>query len=540
MGRLLYSGRVARRVTALVAVLVVVLALAGGAGVAPAVAAPGRTVVVGTLLDLSAGWTTLGHASRATLRAATADANAALRQSGSTTRVVLRIADAQGTPEGAVVGLRQLARAGARVVVGPQSSSEAAATVDLAKKLGVLLVSQGSTAGRLAVSGDALLRLVPDDGVEVQATLAFAREDGLDALVPIGRDDIGNQGLVSALRAAGPARGLEVPGGVTYPTDALDLAAAVRDLSEQVQAAELREGHGEVGVYLAGFEETGEVLALAAGDPVLSIVPWYAGDGSAYVVSVPADPQSAAAAAKTGFAAATLGLDPAAEARARRLGERLGLATAPDAFALAAYDALRLGVLALERSPGGSLAAVRGAFVSATRTYSGLTGRIALNAAGDRTGGLFDMVGICPGAPGPRWATLASVSQALTVSDAADCPQALAQRVVRRFFHALQTRDRALLEAVLAPEFQLVRANGSVVDREAYLANPATLADYDFGPITATLGGAALVATYTVRVDSTIDGVVQPTDPAPRLSVLALHGGRWQLAAHANFNAISP
>src|SRR5262245_47121037 len=129
----------AYRVLAFVGFLVA-LVLALAAAPAPAAAAPGRTIVIGGLLDLSAGWTTLGHASRATLGAAAVDANVELRRSGSTTRVVVRIVDAKGTPEGAVAGLRQLARMGARVVIGPQASSEAAAAVDVARRLGVLLV----------------------------------------------------------------------------------------------------------------------------------------------------------------------------------------------------------------------------------------------------------------------------------------------------------------------------------------------------------------------------------------------------------------
>ena len=514
------------------------LVAAAPAGAATARAsAPRQTIVVGALLDLSAGWTTLGQSSLVTLRAAAGDANAALRRAGSTSRVVLRVEDAGGSVEGARDGLRALARAGARLVVGPESSSEAAATVDLAESLGVLLVSQGSTAGRLAITGDALFRLVPADTVEVRATLALAAADGITALVPVHRDDIGNQGLVDALTATGQDFGIAVDQATSYGASDPDLEAAIASLVDRVTAVTDAVGVGRVGVYLAGFEEAGEVLELAAGDPRLSLVPWYGGDGAAYVPSIVESPTAAAAATTTGFTAATLGLGPVAAQRARELGNRLGLEAAPDAFALAAYDALRLGVRALQAVPGGSLAALRVAFRAATRDYRGLSGPIVLNAAGDRAGGPFDLVGVCQDGGPARWARHASASAQLAVTLRTQCPAALAQRLVGRWFRALQTEDHDALERLLAPEFQLVRANGTVLDREEYLANPASIADYELGPLTATLDGGTLVVTYTVAVDSTLDGVVQPTAPAPRLTVFSRHDGQWLLSAHANFNA---
>ncbi len=520
-------------------VAVALLAAAPGGAATARGTGQSNTIVVGGLLDLSAGWTTLGQSSLVTLRGAAADANAAFRRAGSSSRVVLRIEDAAGTAEGAQEGLRALARAGARLVVGPESSSEAAATIDLAQRLGVLLVSQGSTAGRLAITGDALFRLVPADTVEVRATLALAAADGITAIVPIHRDDIGNQGLVDALTAAGEDFGIVVDQATSYAATDPDLEAAIATLVERVTAATDAAGVGRVGVYLAAFEEAGAVLELAAGDPRLSLVPWYGGDGAAYVPPIVDSPVAAAAATTTGFTAATLGLGPVAAERARRLGNRLGLEAAPDAFALAAYDALRLGVRAIRAVPGGSLAALRVAFRAATRDYRGLSGTIVLNAAGDRTGGPFDLVGVCQDGGPARWGRHVSASAQLAVTLDAQCPAALAQRLIGRWFRALQTEDHEALERLLAPEFQLVRANGTVLDRDEYLANPASISDYDLGPLTTTLDGATLVVTYNVAVDSTLDGVLQPTAPAPRLTVFTRHDGQWLLSAHANFNATS-
>src|SRR5436305_6106899 len=63
------------------------------------IAAGAQNFTVGALLDLKSGWTSLGHASRVTLRLAAADANARLARSGSSMRVRLRIVDVHGNPK---------------------------------------------------------------------------------------------------------------------------------------------------------------------------------------------------------------------------------------------------------------------------------------------------------------------------------------------------------------------------------------------------------------------------------------------------------
>src|SRR5919108_3726957 len=86
----------------LTALALAALAAAAVGGVASVGAAPARSggeeVVIGALLDLGSGWTSLGRASRVTLQLAVTDANARLKKTGSMTRVRLRIVDVRGDP----------------------------------------------------------------------------------------------------------------------------------------------------------------------------------------------------------------------------------------------------------------------------------------------------------------------------------------------------------------------------------------------------------------------------------------------------------
>src|SRR5919197_1767218 len=196
------------RARAVCAVALLALLAGGSAALTDGRAAhssSGATIQIGALLDLKSGWTSLGRASRVTLRLAAADAGA--------TRVRLRIVDVQGNPDLAVRELRRLAASGVHVVIGPESSTEVRAVRAAAESLGVVVVSQGSTAHSLAISGDNVFRLVPDDRREAEVMVALLKHQGVETIVPAWRDDPGNAGLVTSLRSGFRARGGRVTAG---------------------------------------------------------------------------------------------------------------------------------------------------------------------------------------------------------------------------------------------------------------------------------------------------------------------------------------
>jgi hypothetical protein len=94
---------------------------------------------------------------------------------------------------------------------------------------------------------------------------------------------------------------------------------------------------------------------------------------------------------------------------------------------------------------------------------------------------------------------------------------------------------QADLEGFLAPEFQLLRGDGTRLDRDEYIANPATTMEYRVLDLQVTGSEGVIVATYLLDTTVTIDDVTR-TATAPRLSVFHQAGdGEWQLAGHANF-----
>lgn len=116
--------------------------------------------------------------------------------------------------------------------------------------------------------------------------------------------------------------------------------------------------------------------------------------------------------------------------------------------------------------------------------------------------------------------------------------EATASAAIMAWLDALASHDPATVAKVLAPEFQIMRSDGSGFDARSYLDHlpkfngKPEIRDLAFGA-----HGALLVARYTLKLAQKIgDKPVQSL--APRLSVFRREGDAWLIAAHANFAQI--
>jgi len=117
-------------------------------------------------------------------------------------------------------------------------------------------------------------------------------------------------------------------------------------------------------------------------------------------------------------------------------------------------------------------------------------------------------------------------------------PTRTAGQLVNRFFVLIAHKDRARLQTFLSSGFLVQRADGSGGGKKPYLANLATVEKFHITELQATQAGGTLVARYLADVQGLVNGKPYSPGPAPRLSVFAWNGQRWQLAAHANFNPL--
>ena len=363
----------------------------------------GTSLTVGALLPLTGDLASYGETSQAALD----EAVAALEAEG--TSVTLSVKDTATEPATALEGLTALHEEGVKLVIGPYASSQVRAVKEFADQNGIVLISPLSTSTALAVPDDNIYRFTPDDQQEGVAVANLAYADGIRTIVPITRDDEGNKGLQSSMKPVFEALGGTVAPMITYSTEEEAFTDQVQALVDAIAAAS--GSGGPVAVYLTAFGEVTKLFGAAAGTPELESVKWYGSDSVALSKGLVEDQTAAAFAVKADYPNPILGLRNADEPQWGPVNERLSeeLGRTPDAFALAAYDALFVGVEALKAAGDDADAAALGqAVADEARDYTGLTGPTELNEAGDRSLGNYDFWAVCESEGGYEWVRVAT------------------------------------------------------------------------------------------------------------------------------------
>ena len=385
-----------------------VLAFVGRAGGDP----PGqshsqRVFKVGVLASLTGSWSSLGQNTVAALQIAEEQIEAEAIQQHGGYRFHFFVRDTQLDPSQALAAIQDLDRRGVKIIIGPQSSAELAMIKPYADAHNILVISQGSTASSLAIPGDNIFRFCPNDRREAEAIVALMWHDGIRAIVPLWRNDAGNNGLHDSVQAAFLAQGGNVESGYQYDTTTSDFSAATASVASQVE--NLVGGGTDpstIAVYLAAFDEVVGVFHSAQGNMTLSNTTWYGSDGVALSAVLPADSTAGAFAANADYPNPIFGLDDALQNEWQPIADEIEARTGiePDAFALSAYDALFVVQRALEDIGDlRNFAAFKSAFVNEADHYEGVTGSTALDPAGDRLKRVFDFWAVRPDGGGYGW-----------------------------------------------------------------------------------------------------------------------------------------
>src|SRR5437773_4332297 len=362
-----------------------------------------REFKIGVLASLTGSGNSLGQDTVAALQIATdqLDAEAKANQGGY--RFHLFVRDTQQDPVKALAAIKDLDKRGVQIIVGPQTSAEVAMIKPFADAHNMLVISQGSTASSLAIAGDTIFRFCPNDTREAEPIVALMWHDGIRTIVPLWRNDAGNNGLHDSVQAAFESLGGAVTPGYRYEPTTTDFSAATAAVAAQVGAAA---NPSATAVYLAAFDEVVNVFQSAQGNATLSATAWYGSDGVALSAALLADSTAAASAANASYPNPIFRLDDALQSKWQPISDAIEARTGitPDAFALSAYDALFVVQRALEDVGDlRNFASFKAAFVDEANTYEGVTGSTALDAAGDRLNSDFDFWSVRPQGGGYGW-----------------------------------------------------------------------------------------------------------------------------------------
>jgi ketosteroid isomerase-like protein len=111
-----------------------------------------------------------------------------------------------------------------------------------------------------------------------------------------------------------------------------------------------------------------------------------------------------------------------------------------------------------------------------------------------------------------------------------------AEEILSAWTEAVTSGDADRVASVLAPEFQLMRGDGTGYDKASYIAGGFPVIDAPPGieNIVETRDGDIRVMSYWLVLDAAVEGG-KLTQHAPRLTVFRKIGGAWYVTAHANF-----
>lgn len=357
-----------------------------------------QEIKVAALLSQTGGWSNLGITSKASLEIAVDEINADFKCRHIPFRIELTVFETQLDPIIAAQTVENISASGYKFIIGPQSSAELALVKPIADSLGILVVSQGSTASSLAIANDMIFRYVPGDQIEGAAIANTMKNAGKQALVTVARNDAGNIGLQNSVGNNFTSLGGNVVSVGTYETTVTDFTTVLANVKSQILNFTSTYTNDQIAVYLASFDEATALFNQASADPTLSGVNWYGGDGFVKNSALLQDPAAAQFAIATNFFCPDFGLPLSTEYLwSSVISSIYGMTgVQSDAYTLAAYDAMHVISKMIEAEDGipGSAASLQSAFFNASNGYSGATGVISLNENGDRSSGSFNYWGL--------------------------------------------------------------------------------------------------------------------------------------------------
>lgn len=114
--------------------------------------------------------------------------------------------------------------------------------------------------------------------------------------------------------------------------------------------------------------------------------------------------------------------------------------------------------------------------------------------------------------------------------------QSVGAKAISAWLDTLIKHDPVAIAAVLAPEFQIMRSDGSAYGKDDYIANglPTITDQPAVEKLVVTGHGDTLVARYWLKINVTAGGKVAE-EHAPRITVFRRSGDVWLVVAHGNF-----
>jgi len=370
-------------------------------------------VNLGAVLALSGIYSEEGLASKASLELAIQDLNQHYTQAGSPTRFTCSYLDSEMDTTLARQAVESFCSQGIRLLAGgPNTSAELGAIRNYVDSHGMLDLNCFSTAPSLAIPGDNIFRLIPDDNVQGQALARMMQYDTIEALVPVWLNDTYGTGLAQTVREKFTLTGKVVMPGVEYDPGSVDFNSVMTAAALQVNEAVALYGHSHVAVLLISFQDAADFFVAAAAITDMNLVKWYGCDANSQKTQVINNTIAASFAEKVRFLAPVMaiGTATATPEPARNLSNRIFAKTGlqPDDMALSAYDAVMILGQCYNLTRSADPARIKAILPEVCSAYNYLGINRSLNEAGDLLGSNFIFWTVRSLAGGRSWDSYAT------------------------------------------------------------------------------------------------------------------------------------
>ncbi len=352
---------------------------------------------IGVLLPITGDLATFGQNDREAVRIAAKEVNAFFQASGVNATIVLYEEDSETEPVAALTKLQSLAARGIKFVIGPMASSEVRGLSEYANTQKIVIISPSSTAPDLGVAGDFIFRFCPNDTIQGPAIARAMYDRGVRYAVPIFRNDPWGQGLNTTISSAFKKLGGTVVQGIAYDpsTGATDFTVEASTLVSKVQTLVNTYGASKVGVVAVAFEEAVSLFLKAREHAGLWQISWFGSDGTAlsgkFTEAASSLAAEFAANQTVDFINPIFAATRSGKFTSLRNSIIAKLGREPETYAYAAYDAMWVLAYALLTVNKYDSDAVRKIMPNVTNDYFGASGRVLLNAAGDRASADYDL-----------------------------------------------------------------------------------------------------------------------------------------------------
>jgi branched-chain amino acid transport system substrate-binding protein len=369
-----------------------------------------KEFVVGAILPFTGSLSSIGKSVKIALENAENDVNKHFEEMNSSSHFRLLMADSKTSPEESLVAIKKLHENGAKIIVGPATSTAVSAAKGYADANNIILLSYSSTSPLLSMKGDNLFRLVPDDTYQGKIIAQRMINDGIKVIVPFWRSDIYGNELYNSTKSNFEKLGGKVEEGINYHPYTGKFATSLHrinfimwnqdleKLSGIVSDAVRKYGVHSVGVYIISYDEITPILIQAPLYGMLEKVRWYGSDSIAQNHHITKNVDSAMFAMKTNFTNPLYSISNETEeshALEKELEKKLhevGSITYP----AIAYDSYWISALSLDKNSTiisdkeNISKSFKELVVETAESFEGMSGQIKLNAAGDRIGGNYD------------------------------------------------------------------------------------------------------------------------------------------------------